>query len=509
MKEFFKNPSNLRRIEFWAATTIFVFAIFFLITSGVRNGSEAWAPNSYYFEEHQVKFNYYKHYFIPEIFRYVTLYLAFLVVNFVIVPQVVRKESILLNTVLAVIIFAIIAMAWGITGTYIQAYLFKTFKTNEATYRYLFQKSFLYSAWLLLLFGFYSVIKQIGIYLLYRSEEIQARYGMVTPGGLVAFVLWMLSMFLLLVVRADREAIVIWGIIVPFGIVLYWHSLQTLIPAAINRKNPLTSYLLKVLLIQLVTALPVGLICLLLSNNEDASLAVAFFNAVFQVFLTAPFSWIVYKRITKSSQQIRVLKQELGRSNANFDFLRSQINPHFLFNALNTIYGTAIQEKAERTSEGVEKLGNMMRFMLQENMQEKISLAREIDYLNNYIDLQKLRTDTNPIIRIETAIQEQVIPVQISPMLLIPFVENAFKHGISLREPSHIKVTLEMREKTLYFDVYNSKHVKQEKDPEKDKSGIGLNNVKQRLQLFYPKKHELVIRETAKDFFVHLTIQLG
>jgi two-component system, LytTR family, sensor kinase len=310
-------------------------------------------------------------------------------------------------------------------------------------------------------------------------------------------------MFLLLVVRADREAIVIWGIIVPFGILLYWHSLQTLIPAAVNRKNPLTSYLLRVLLIQLVTALPVGLICLLLSNNEDASAAVAFFNACFQV------SWIVYKRITKSSQQIRVLKQELGRSNANFDFLRSQINPHFLFNALNTIYGTAIQEKAERTSEGVEKLGNMMRFMLQENMQEKISLTREIDYLNNYIDLQKLRTDTNPIIRIETAIQEQVIPVQISPMLLIPFVENAFKHGISLREPSHIKVTLEMREKTLYFDVYNSKHLKQEKDPEKDKSGIGLNNVKQRLQLLYPKRHELIIRETAKDFFVHLTIQLG
>jgi LytS/YehU family sensor histidine kinase len=93
-------------------------------------------------------------------------------------------------------------------------------------------------------------------------------------------------------------------------------------------------------------------------------------------------------------------------------------------------------------------------------------------------------------------------------MLLIPFVENAFKHGISFREPSHIKINFETKDKTLNFDVYNSKHVKQENDPEKDKSGIGLNNVKQRLELLYPGKHELIIRETGKEFFVHLTLQL-
>ena len=93
-------------------------------------------------------------------------------------------------------------------------------------------------------------------------------------------------------------------------------------------------------------------------------------------------------------------------------------------------------------------------------------------------------------------------------MLLIPFVENAFKHGISFQEPSHIKITLEMKDNMLYFDVYNSKHPRGENDPEKGKSGIGLNNVRQRLQLLYPKKHELIVRETGKDFFVHLTIQL-
>ncbi|HEY1007373.1 MAG TPA: histidine kinase, partial [Sphingobacteriaceae bacterium] len=181
----------------------------------------------------------------------------------------------------------------------------------------------------------------------------------------------------------------------------------------------------------------------------------------------------------------------------------------FLFNALNTIYGTAIQEKAERTGEGIEKLGDMMRFMLQENMQDKISLSREIEYLENYIGLQRLRTDQNPGLNIETSIATEFRSLRIAPMLLIPFVENAFKHGISFREPSHIRISLEVRDEVLNFDVYNSKHEKPEHDPEKDQSGIGLSNVRQRLHLLYPKKHDLTIRETGKEFFVHLTLQLS
>jgi two-component system LytT family sensor kinase len=211
----------------------------------------------------------------------------------------------------------------------------------------------------------------------------------------------------------------------------------------------------------------------------------------------------------KGNEELYSLKTELGQSNANLHFLRSQINPHFLFNAMNTLYGTAIQEHAERTSEGIQRLSDMMRFMLQENMQEKIQLAREIDYLNNYINLQKLRTDTSPAINIETDIHDSESVLQVAPMLLIPFVENAFKHGISFRQPSHIKVALEIKEFTLYFDVYNSKHTRLDSDPEKDKSGVGLDNVKQRLKLLYANKHELIIRETAKEFFVHLTIQLA
>jgi LytS/YehU family sensor histidine kinase len=151
----------------------------------------------------------------------------------------------------------------------------------------------------------------------------------------------------------------------------------------------------------------------------------------------------------------------------------------------------------------------MMRFMLHENVQEKISLAREIEYLNNYISFQKLRTDENPAIKIDIAIEPLVTSVQIAPMLLIPFVENAFKHGISFREPSHIRATVELKEDTLHFNVNNSKHLRPETDPEKNNNGIGLKNVKQRLQLLYPSKHELIIHETGKEFYVHLTLRLS
>jgi LytS/YehU family sensor histidine kinase len=266
--------------------------------------------------------------------------------------------------------------------------------------------------------------------------------------------------------------------------------------------------MLKVLLVLIIFIIPVFLLVFLLINNGEAAFVISTLNVPFQFLVTAPLSWFLYKRRIQGKEEIYTLKKELGQSHASLDFLRSQINPHFLFNALNTIYGTAIQEKAERTCEAVERLGDMMRFMLQENTQEKISLCREIEYLNNYISLQKLRTDMNPIVKIDAWIEPQGNHVQISPMLLIPFVENAFKHGISLREPSHIRISLDTKDKILYFDVNNSKHFRQENDPEKNKSGIGLSNVKQRLQLLYPSKHELIIRETGKEFFVHLTLQL-
>jgi sensor histidine kinase YesM len=244
--------------------------------------------------------------------------------------------------------------------------------------------------------------------------------------------------------------------------------------------------------------------------DEDFIFSVAGINVVGLFFLQNPIQWFILKRLTRNNEKLFALQKQLGKTEANVDFLRSQINPHFLFNALNTLYGLALQEKAERTGEGIQKLGDMMRFMLQENVKEKITLQQEFDYLNNYISLQKLRTEANSQLKIQIHFPSELEPgLLIAPMLLVPFVENAFKHGISFREDSQIKVSLELKDKDIYFDVHNTKHERPENDPERNNSGIGLPNVKQRLQLLYPDKHELVIRETPHDYFVHLIINLG
>jgi hypothetical protein len=318
----------------------------------------------------------------------------------------------------------------------------------------------------------------------------------------------MIGLLLLVAGNADQELATAWAILFPFAILLYSFSFYSLIPKALSKKYPFLFYIGRSFLMLTIAYFPLTLL-LSVATESDVIVNLSYLSSVFQMFITVPVTWVLYKRHLKGNEEVFVLTKELKQSAANIDFLRSQINPHFLFNALNTIYGTAIQEKAERTSEGIEKLGDMMRFMLQENLQEKISLNREIDYVNNYISLQRLRTDPNPNVLIQTDIQDGDNMHQIAPMLLIPFVENAFKHGISFRERSHIKVSLEIKNNALYFDVYNSKHPQQESDPEKDKSGIGLENVKQRLKLLYPNKHDLTIRETGKEFFVHLTIQLS
>ncbi len=501
MKELTNRQINFARVEFWGATTIFVFLLFFHISFSLSND---WTENN----QARVSIPF-EHYFFSHMVRYVTFYGAFLIVNFVAVPKLIKKVQVVNNIGLIILVFAGVGIVIGVTDTYLQAYLLNEYANRQMAYNAIFGKSFLYAAWMLLVFGFYTIIKYLGTYLLANADTIRARYPIITRGGIAAFIIWMVTMLLLIMGRVEHIIIAGWGVIAPSGILIYLYSFYSFIPKALTKKRPFLFYLGRVIGWVAIFYFPVALFLLLFVRDGDPAFTLSSFNSAIQLLITAPLSWVMFKYQLRGNEQLFVLKKELGRSNANFDFLRSQINPHFLFNALNTIYGTAIQEKADRTSEGIEKLGNMMRFMLQENLQENISVAREIEYLNNYISLQRLRTDPNPGVRIDTSIAEEVHTIRIAPMLLIPFVENAFKHGISFREPCYIKVMLEIKDTTLYFDVFNSKHPKTETDPEKDKSGIGLNNVKQRLQLLYPNKHELIIRETSKDFVVHLTLQLA
>jgi hypothetical protein len=226
-----------------------------------------------------------------------------------------------------------------------------------------------------------------------------------------------------------------------------------------------------------------------------------------QLFVVTPLTWLLFKSRKDKILQLRGLQEALGQSEADLQFLRSQINPHFLFNVLNTLYGTALQEGAMRTAGGIQQLGDMMRFMLHENIQDRIPMSKEVEYLKNYIALQRLRTDPSPQIRIETAIDDAPPDAMIAPMLLIPFVENAFKHGISLREPSWVNIRLNSEGKKMLFEIRNSVHARQGNDPEKERSGVGLKNVLHRLKLLYPGKHVFFVNQDEREFFVQLMIE--
>ncbi|WP_460677627.1 sensor histidine kinase [Hymenobacter coalescens] len=325
---------------------------------------------------------------------------------------------------------------------------------------------------------------------------------------LLAVGLWIPSLLLLLLAEAEGEIVVYWGVLALSGMLLHGLAAYYLVPPALVRRRPFGSYLWRYLLLLLATVLPVLQLMRLLMRDNDQAVGFTLFYFGFHLLVTGPLTWVLLRRRRRREQALEGLQQELGHSTASLDLLRAQINPHFLFNALNTLYGTALQENAERTAQGIQMLGDMMRFMLHENHQPRILLAREIEYLRNFIALQSLRIATSPGITLDTSIEEAPAGAAIAPMLLIPFVENAFKHGISLQHKSWIRVSLHCAHNTLYFDVYNSRHERPTRGLENDSSGIGLANAQQRLQLLYPGRHELVIRQTPQEYFVHLTVQL-
>lgn len=494
---------NYNKNEFKVVTVVLAIFLLNLINEvTVGNGHGLSQELVVAYATRGISLSYMENHFLPWLFRYLALYGVYVLAHFYIIKKLVNQVDLSTNIFLSVLLFATLVGIWTWSGAWINYYLLfdqdndKTILDGNVWFR-LLGKSLITVSWITGAFALYNYLK-------YKHRILFTFDGLhTTPlrrDIYVAFVAWAILFSLI-----NEVAI---GILP--AIPAYLYLSVRLIPLVKRQDKGFTNYLMRVLLIAIVIGLVVFLIYVLMINTsrvEKFALVIIAY-AIFHVFIVAPATWAIYHYRQSRNAELTGLKTALGQSSANLDFLRSQINPHFLFNALNTLYGTSIQENAERTGEGIQKLGDMMRFMLHENMQEKISLMREVDYLKNYIDLQKLRTHTSPEIVIQTEIEESVNGLQIAPMLLIPFVENAFKHGISLREPSHIKITLHTEGVKLFFDVYNSVHPKTGIDPEKNHTGIGLENVKQRLQLLYPDRHELMIRETTKEFFVHLTVQL-
>ena len=199
----------------------------------------------------------------------------------------------------------------------------------------------------------------------------------------------------------------------------------------------------------------------------------------------------------------RLKEIEQEKISAQLASLQSQINPHFLFNTLNNIYATAI-DSSPQTAEMIGKLSQMMRYTMRETQKDLVSLLDEIDYVDCFIELQRLRLDSNVKLHFEH--EGNFSDYQIAPMLLIPFVENAFKHGVNSEEHSHIHVEARMTSNQFVFKVQNNKVHKQLDINEH--SGIGISNTKKRLELLYGNNQSLTINETEHDFKVELTIEL-
>lgn len=194
---------------------------------------------------------------------------------------------------------------------------------------------------------------------------------------------------------------------------------------------------------------------------------------------------------------------EEEKLSAQLAYLKTQINPHFLFNTLNSIYGVTIG-KAPEAAEMVSQLSEMMRYTLRESQYDYVPLTKELQYIENYVELQKNRMDET--IEFDFEIVGNPSSLQIAPLILIPFIENAFKHGINAEQESKIWINIEIKDYQLYLTVHNNKVDVQSQHFEH--SGIGVHNTKNRLRLIYPDQHLLSIVDSTETYQVSLHLNL-
>lgn len=188
--------------------------------------------------------------------------------------------------------------------------------------------------------------------------------------------------------------------------------------------------------------------------------------------------------------------------------LRSQINPHFLFNALNNLLSISERSGTPKVSAGITELSDMLRFLIYDTQTNWILLEKEVEFLESYIALQTLRYSEEDDIEITFEMQGVENHQKIAPALLIPLVENAFKHGVKYNAPSFVQISLEIQRQQLIFQIKNSKHLSLKNEFDQQYGGIGLENVRKRLNLIYPRQHSFEIKEQINTFMVDLKLRL-
>ena len=244
-------------------------------------------------------------------------------------------------------------------------------------------------------------------------------------------------------------------------------------------------------------------------NPENASpitktLPFIILGVFFVVLIVVTLSLILhnYKSIVKNEDlKNKILQTQLQLKEQELKLLKMQIHPHFLFNSLNTIYGFALK-KGDEAPEMILKLSNLLDYILYQIEKPTVFLENEINHLEDYITLEKLRF--HDTLQVNLIKQSAVENVNMAPMMLIPFVENSFKHGAIVNGVLVINILIKKIDDTLLFEVENSIIEKS-----KSEGGIGLENIQKRLKMLYPNAHTLEINENDQRFKVSLTLQLN
>ena len=319
-----------------------------------------------------------------------------------------------------------------------------------------------------------------------------------------AFLVWMDPKENGILFAMGKEAIQL----VFFAIIVYINLLY-IFPIFLRQRNIWWHLLSLGVLALLLTPIRIALMYLLYSNQPDVQ--TYFITNQSDIFLSSFFvaigssiynilgDWLKSQRI-KQELQNQTLQSELN-------FLKSQINPHFLFNTLNNLYALTLK-KSERAPEIVLKLSEMMRYMLYECNEREVPLAKEVNYLQNYLELEKLRQGSR--FEISFTVNGIIGNQMIAPLLFIPFIENSFKHGVNhqLKE-GYVNIHLYVESSSLTLTIDNSKSAAMPAPSTKKSGGIGLVNVRRRLNILYPGRYNLNVMDNPNNYEIKLDLTLA
>ncbi len=281
-----------------------------------------------------------------------------------------------------------------------------------------------------------------------------------------------------------------------------------LIPKLLYKKEYFWFAFFFILMIVVSSALKMNILGRIMNNptllNITGNLKARIYDNVIPHFFLVLAGAAIKLMVDYTSMQKRMVEMAKEKAEAELNFLKSQINPHFLFNSINSVYFLIDKNNAD-ARDALHKFSEMLRYQLYEMNGKQVAIEKEIHYLQDYIDLQKLRKDDQYIIEFDSP--PEVKGFSIEPLLLIPFVENAFKHISYYKDRlNFIKIRLALGKGEFVFNIDNSKEPAALVTDEH--SGIGLVNVKRRLDLLYPQKHTLLINNKADVFGVTLTIKI-